>query len=148
VPAALVGADVFSQAALRRVAAEQRGSTALGCQLLELVVTDRAGVCQVEDPDFRLLAQPPGALAGLGEEDEVLGHLIPEHSVNNLEVEAFADAAVADDHHAVSALDRRDNRVLAVFSIHRVGQLPRIVYILGIKDTSPECYTLAMYLLH
>jgi len=112
---------VFSQAALRRVAAKQRRGATLGCKLLELVVTDRAGVGQVEDADFLLLAQPPGALTGLGQQDQVLGHLKPEHGVNNLEIEPLADAAIADDHHAVAALDRRDDRVLAILSIHRVG---------------------------
>jgi hypothetical protein len=56
---ALVSADVFGQAALWRVAAKQRRSAALRGELLELVVADRAGVGQVEDPDFVLFAQPP-----------------------------------------------------------------------------------------
>jgi hypothetical protein len=41
---ALVGADVFSQATLGRIAAKERRGAALRGELLELVVADRAGV--------------------------------------------------------------------------------------------------------
>jgi hypothetical protein len=62
---ALVGTDVLGQATLRRVAAEQRCCAALRSQLLALVMANRAGVGQVVDPHFFLLAQTPRALAGL-----------------------------------------------------------------------------------
>jgi hypothetical protein len=75
---------MFGQATLRRIAAEERRRATLRCELLKFVVADRAGVGQVEDPHFFLLAQPPGALAGLGEEDEVLGYLEPDNRVYNL----------------------------------------------------------------
>src|SRR6266540_1808669 len=54
---ALISADVFGQSTLRRVTTKQRRRAALGRQLFQLIVADGAGVGQVEDPDFILLAQ-------------------------------------------------------------------------------------------
>jgi len=65
----LVGADLFGQAALGRVAAEECGCAPLGCELLQLIVADRAGVGQIEDPNFVLFTESPGALAGLSQQD-------------------------------------------------------------------------------
>src|SRR5690349_15284335 len=87
----LVSADVFGQAALRCVTAKERSRATLRGELLELVMADRAGVGQVKDSHFLLFAEPPGALAGLSEQDQVLRHLIPNHSVNALEIEPLAD---------------------------------------------------------
>src|SRR6266487_3640140 len=90
-------------------------------------MADRAGVGEIEDADFVLLAQSPGALAGLGQQDQVLRHLEPDYRVDNLEIETLTDPPVADDDSPVAALDRRDDRVFAVFGVYRVGQLPGAV---------------------
>src|SRR5687767_7688407 len=109
---------MFGQAALWCIAAEERGRATLRGELLELVVADRARVSQIEDPNFALLAQSPGALAGLGQQDQVLRHLIPDYRVHDLEIEALADPTVAHNDDLVTALDRRHNRVLAILGIN------------------------------
>ena len=86
----------------------------------------RAGVGEIEDAHFLLLTQSPGALACLGQQNQVLGHLKPDDAVHNLQVESLADAAIADDGLLVATLDRRDDRVLQSSASTISGSFQRV----------------------
>jgi len=118
---ALISADVFGQSTLRRVTTKQRRRAALGRQLFQLIVADGAGVGQVEDPDFILLAQAPGTLAGLSQQDQVLRHLEPDYAIDNLEVKPLGNLPIADHDNSVSTPDGSRDGILAVFGIDIFG---------------------------
>lgn len=81
-------------------------------------MADRAGVGEVEDPDFLTLTaatagQSTVAIACCAISYQMMLSII-------WEVETFTDAAVADNHHLVAAFDRRDDRIFAILSIYSV----------------------------
>jgi hypothetical protein len=72
----------------------------------------------------------------------VLRHLGPDHRVNDLQVEPLADAAIPNNHDRVASLDRRDDRVLAIFGVDRARQLPGVLVSLLCSFLCPSAVAL------